>query len=110
MDAFCYGIYASGAKQLSMATCFPSLVKYEKENGSLIMGALHSRRGIILQNRKINSKTILAFWIPSIHFVFKSFCKKCYLLCTLSFPMYVLFMITLVLHYKFFLLIYDSFL
>jgi len=44
VDAFCYGIYASGAKQLSMATCFPSLVKYEKENGSLIMGALHSRR------------------------------------------------------------------
>ena len=45
VDSFCHGIYASAAKELSVATCFPSFVKYEKEFGSLVLGYFFSKDG-----------------------------------------------------------------
>ncbi|XP_065056522.1 protoporphyrinogen oxidase-like [Rhopilema esculentum] len=46
-DAFCHGIYASGSKELSVGTCFPSLLEYERRYGSLSMGALFSKKAKI---------------------------------------------------------------
>ena len=45
VDPMCRGIFAGNSKQLSMKSCFPLIYKYERQYGSIIRGAVFSKRG-----------------------------------------------------------------
>lgn len=48
IDPLCRGIYAGSSRSLSVKSCFPAFYDYELKHGSLIKGALFSKRGVTI--------------------------------------------------------------